>query len=341
MDAEAKNTKEPEQKKKGIRGRKSSKIRRVISKKRFIATIVCVVLVAIFSYKYFSSFESTDDAFVEANVIRISPQVSGIISKLLVDDNQPVKRGQLLLEIDDKDFVVRYEQAKAGYEMALYKQKPAIADVTSANIDLDVSKKDFDRYTNLFNKGAASKQELDRAKSKYEMAKARYSASQENVFSTSKNKVADAELKKLESLMKQAKLELSYTKIYASEDGKITNRSAENGAFIHAGAPLFSIVPERRWIVANFKETQIKKMHPGQKVEIKIDAYPDIKFKGKVDSIQSSTGARTSLFPPENAVGSYVKVVQRVPVKIVFTEELQQEYNIEPGMSVIPKVFIK
>lgn len=320
---------------------KRSKIKKVISKKRFIAFVITIIVAIFFAHQYFTSFEATDDAFVDAHIIRISPKVSGIISSLLIDDNQVVKKGDLLLTIDDKDFEVRYEQAKAAYQMALHKQKPAIADVTSASIDVDLAKKDLDRYTNLFNKGASSKQELDRAQSKYEMAKARETASSENVFSPSKNKVADADLKRLEALLKQAELELSYTKIYAPEDGKITNRSAENGAFIHAGSPLFSIVPTTRWIVANFKETQIKDMHPGQEVGIKVDAYPHLKLKGKVDSIQSSTGAKTSLFPPENAVGSYVKVVQRVPVKIVFTEKIDPIYNIEPGMSVIPKVFVK
>ena len=312
-----------------------------VTKKRFWLPILLLLALCIIGWLYFSTFETTDDAFVEGHIIRISPKVTGIIEKLYVDDNDHVKKGKLLLTIDDRDYKVRYEQAKAAYEMALYKQKSAVIDRNAAQTDLKMAQQDFDRYKNLYEKGAVSQQEYDKAKSKYDLAKANYATAQQAVFSKEKNKVADAELKRLEALMNQAKLELSYTKIYASEDGKITNRSAEEGAYINAGAPLFSIVPDKRWVVANFKETQLNKIRVGQNVRIKVDAYPSLKLEGKVDSIQSSTGAKTSMFPPENAVGSYVKVVQRVPVKIVFTTPIDSQYSIEPGMSVVPKVFVK
>lgn len=320
---------------------KRSKIKKVVSKKRFIFFTIAAIILSVVSWLYFSSFESTDDAFVEAHIVRVSPKVSGIISKLHIDDNQHVKKGELLIEIDDKDFQVRYEQAKAAYDMALYKQKSAKATQEAADVDLALAESDLKRYKGLYAKGAVSQQEMDRAQSKYEQTKANLTSAQENVFSSKKNKVADADLKRLKAAMEQAKLDLSYTKIYASEDGKITNRSAEEGAYIHLGAPLFSLVPDKRWVVANFKETQLEHIRPGQDVDIKVDAYPKLKLKGKVDSIQSSTGAKTSMFPPENAVGSYVKVVQRVPVKITFSQPLSSQYSIEPGMSVVPKVHIK
>ncbi len=310
-------------------------------KKRFLIPSLVVLVLVLLGWLYFSTFETTDDAFVEGHIIRVSPKVTGIIEKLYVDDNEHVKKGQLLLTIDDRDYKVRYEQAKAAYEMALYKQKSAVVDKNAAETDMKVAQQDYDRYKNLYDKGAVSQQEYDRAKSKYDLAKANYATAQQAVFSKEKNKVADAELKKLEAVMNQTKLELSYTKIYASEDGKITNRSAEEGAYINAGAPLFSIVPDKRWVVANFKETQLDKIRVGQKVKIKVDAYPHLKLMGVVDSIQSSTGAKASMFPPENAVGSYVKVVQRVPVKIVFTSKIDPQYSIEPGMSVVPKVYVK
>lgn len=312
-----------------------------VVKKRFLIPTLVVLVLCLLGWLYFSTFETTDDAFVEGHIIRVSPKVTGIIEKLYVDDNEHVKKGQLLVTIDDRDYKVRYEQAKAAYEMALYKQKSAVVDKNAAETDLKMAQQDFDRYKNLYEKGAVSQQEYDRAKSKYDLAKANYASAQQQVFSKEKNKVADAELKRLEAVMNQTKLELSYTKIYASEDGKITNRSAEEGAYINAGAPLFSIVPDKRWVVANFKETQLNKIRVGQKVKIKVDAYPSLKLMGVVDSIQSSTGAKASMFPPENAVGSYVKVVQRVPVKIVFTSKIDPQYSIEPGMSVVPKVYVK
>lgn len=149
-----------------------------------------------------------------------------------------------------------------------------------------------------------------------------------------------ASIKRLEAEVEQDELNLSYTKIYASSDGRITNRTVEQGNYVQVAQPMFAIVPEKMWIVANFKETQLANMQPGQPVKIKIDTYGGKKFQGKVDSIQRSTGARASLFPPENAVGSYVKIVQRVPVKIVFTEDISK-YNIVPGMSVVPEVKVK
>lgn len=320
---------------------KKCKATQMLKKKRFVFFIFLIFCIVVFAWIYFTSFETTDDAFIEGHVIQISPKVSGIIEKLYIDDNMHVKKGDLLLVIDDRDYKVRYEQAKAAYEISLNSQKSAVADRAAANIDKRLAAEDLKRYENLYAKGAVSKQELDKARSKYEMTTANLENAQQRVFSSKKDKVADAELKKLEAAMKQAKLELSYTKIYAPEDGKITNRSAEAGAFIHSGSPLFSIVPDKRWVVANFKETQLNHIRVGQNVIVKVDAYPHLKLKARVDSIQASTGARTSMFPPENAVGSYVKVVQRVPVKIVFTEKLDSQYSIEPGMSVVPKVMVK
>ena len=146
--------------------------------------------------------------------------------------------------------------------------------------------------------------------------------------------------KRREAEVEEDELNRSYTNIYAPSDGKITNRSVEQGNYVQVAQPMFAIVPEQMWIVDNFKETQLANMKPGQPVKIKIDTYGGKKFKGEVDSIQRSTGARASLFPPENAVGSYVKIVQRVPVKIVFKEDIKQ-YNIVPGMSVVPELKVK
>ena len=162
-------------------------------------------------------------------------------------------------------------------------------------------------------------------------------------MSSGKNsKVADAEIKELRALRDQAKLNLSYTNIYAPQNGTVSSRRVEKGMYVNVGSPLFTIVPDDVWVVANFKENQLRHMKPGQSVEIKVDTYPDKKFKGKIDSIQRSSGAKSSMFPPENAVGSFVKIVQRVPVKIIFDEPIDKNiYNIVPGMSVVPKVKVK
>lgn len=154
--------------------------------------------------------------------------------------------------------------------------------------------------------------------------------------------VADTNLKTAKAAKDKAALDLSYTKIYAPQSGTVSSRRVEKGMWVTAGSPLFTLVPEDVWVVANFKENQLRGMHPGQPVDIKIDTYPNKVFKGKIDSIQRASGAKSSLFPPENAVGSFVKIVQRIPVKIVFTEEIDtNQYNIVPGMSVVPKVKVK
>lgn len=200
----------------------------------------------------------------------------------------------------------------------------------------------------MYKEGIASKQEYDAAKTKLTVAQSEFKsaidsekASNSMLQSAKANKEASlAEIKKLEAEVEQAKLDLSYTKIYAPQDGLVTNRTVEQGNYLQIAQPMMAIVPEKMWVIANFKETQLTYMKKGQPVTIKIDTYPGKKFKGKVDSIQRATGAKASLFPPENAVGSYVKIVQRVPVKITFEEDIS-DYNIVPGMSVVPEVRIK
>lgn len=396
--------------------------------KILIILLTAIVALSIGSY-YFNkaiSYVSTDDAFVEGHSIQIAPKVSGIVSKVYIEDNQQIKKGQLLAEIDSADYQVKYEQALAKLQAAVEKQKSTsvnvnLTSITSesnasqassavdiaqnsikvsekqiaqnkaiiaqVNSDIDaikaeesLSQLDFDRYQKLNKKGVVSKQDFDKASTNYKTIKAKLNAGFEKLtaaeaalqsayankenamksldqalsksksantvneqvsISNAQNKMAIAEIKQLQAALKQAKLELSYTKIYAPQSGAITRKSIEEGAYIQTGQPLLLIIPEKRWIIANFKETQLTDMKVGQSVEIKIDAYPHKNFKGRIDSIQASTGSKTSLFPPENAVGSFVKVVQRVPVKIVFAENINTQYAIVPGMSVIPEVKVK
>lgn len=397
-------------------------------KRVIIPSIIGVIalIVGINYYNHIMTFVSTDDAFVESHIVQISPKVSGNIVNVYVDDNQQVKKGQLLAEIDPQDYEVKYEQAAAKLLAAQEKQRSAnvnvnltsitseaaaqqadsgvnlaksgveiaekqIAqakanlsqvgqDIDSVKAEVDLSKIEYDRYQSLYKKGVVSKQDFDKAATTYRTVRAKYNAvlerasasqaalqsayankesaqnqlsiamgklkgastvSQQVSMSHAQLRVASAEIKQLKAAEKQAKLELSYTKIIAPQDGAITGKSIEIGSLVQAGQPLFAIVPQKRWVIANFKETQLTDMRVGQPVFVKVDAYPNKVFKGKVDSIQSSTGAKSSLFPPENAVGSFVKVVQRVPVKIVFTDKIDANYAIVPGMSVIPEVKVK
>lgn len=312
--------------------------------KRFIIGVVILLLVLVCGYFIYEAihYQSTDDAYVETTTVQVSPKVSGQIVDVFITDNQHVKEGQLVAKIDPVDYEIKLEQAQARYDRALLNQKNAKAVHAATQTQIDVAHKDLVRYQNLYNEGAVSKQTLDAAQAKYDAAKADLTQSEQAVLSKNNSKVADAEIKELKALRDQAKLSLSYTDIYAPQNGTVASRRVEKGMYVQIGSPLFVIVPENVWVVANFKENQLRHMKPGQPVDIKIDTYPDKVFKGKIDSIQRSSGAKSSLFPPENAVGSFVKIVQRIPVKIVFTETINpDEYSIVPGMSVVPKVKVK
>ena len=290
-------------------------------------------------------YQSTDDAYVETTTVSVSPKVSGQIVKVLVEDNQEVKAGDIVAVIDKVDYQVRLEQATAAYERALLNQQNAHANLSAANSEIELAQKDVERYRNLYDAGAVSKQTLDRAITNLEAVSAKQTTAEQAIFSKDPSKaakVADADLNVLKAQKRAAELALEYTDIIAPIDGTVSNKKVEVGMMVQPGSPLFVIVPNNVWVVANFKETQLEHMKKGQPVDIKIDTYGNKVFKGQVDSIQRSSGAKASLFPPENAVGSFVKIVQRIPVKIVFTEKIDSnEYSIIPGMSVVPKVKVK
>lgn len=297
-------------------------------------TAILFLICGIFYSIHAVFYKSTDDAFIEGHIITAASRVSGPVLSLKIEDNQEVKKGDLLLEIDPNDYEAKLKQSKAKLEEARAALISAENQAEKAFSDLDFAKNDFERFSKMEEKGIASKQD-------YEASKNKLTAAQSNSNSAkAKFNEVQASIKKLEAEVEQDELNLSYTKIYAAEDGLITNRTVEQGNYIQTAQPLFAIVPKKMWVVANFKETQIANMKKGQPVKIKIDTYGSKKFKGEVDSIQRSTGSKQSLFPPENAVGSYVKIVQRVPVKIVFKEDIS-EYNIVPGMSVVPEVKVK
>lgn len=316
-------------------------------KKRYLFTFLAVISIIFgaFYIYHILGYQSTDDAYVETTTVSVSPKVAGQIEKVLIVDNQPVKKGDVVAIIDQADYKVKLNQAKAAYERAILNQNNAHANLNAANSEIELAQKDLERYETLYSAGAVSKQTLDKARTNLDAVKARQMVAEQSIFSSNpanNAKVADADLNVLKAQLDAAQLAYDYTYIKAPIDGTVSNKRVEVGMLVQPGTPLFVIVPEEVWVVANFKETQLEKMKIGQPVDIKIDTYPKKVFKGEVESIQRSSGAKSSLFPPENAVGSFVKIVQRIPVKIVFTEKIDpEEYAIIPGMSVVPKVKIR
>ena len=317
----------------------SKKIKRKIA---FVIITILLVFAGFYLVKEMQ-YESTDDAYVETTTVNVAPKVSGEILEVYVTDNQKVNAGDLVAIIDDADYKVKLAQANANYEKIKFDQANAKANLKASESNIELAKKDLERYTNLYEQGAVSKQTLDTAQVKYDGAKAGLTQAQQALFSDNNGKtVADANLLTAKAAKDKAELDLSYTKIYAPQSGTVASRRVEKGMYVNVGSPLFTLVPEKGWVIANFKENQLRHMKPGQKVDIKVDTYPNHIFKGQIDSIQRASGAKSSLFPPENAVGSFVKIVQRIPVKIIFTEKIDpEEYNIVPGMSVVPKVKVK
>ena len=248
--------------------------------------------------------ESTDDANIEAHVIPIAPKVSGYITALNIKDNQHVKKGDVLVEIDPRDYQLRLDAAKALL---------ASAQVSAQNASVNAKRQI------AIGKAAGTQKNIDDAVA----AEATAKASMDN---------AKAQLAVAEK-------DLADSKITAPEDGIVTLRTAEQGGYVTTGQQLFTLVGDERWVVANFKEVQITEMLPGQKVVVKVDAYPKLEIEGKVDSIQSGTGARFSAFPSENATGNFVKIVQRVPVKIIFDTKIPDNVVLGAGLSVHATVY--
>ena len=351
-------------------------------KRRLVILLVLGTLLAvglIFGvpwYLHSRNFESTDDAFVEGHVIRIDPKVAAYVKAVHFDDNLQVTQGELLVELDPRDFDVALDRArtqlaqsqaqvlraKAGLEQSQAQLAQAQAQVqlqeamvTQSQAQFDLAQINFNRNNSLYNKdikavakeqvdttGAnfnAAKGTLDAAKANLNAARASLEATRAGVdASQAQLTAADADEKTAKVAIRDSYFDLSYTKIYAPVAGKVTQKAVEPGNYVTVNQALVSLVPPVVWVTANFKETQLTHMKEGQPVDIHVDPFPDRTFKGKVDSIQRGTGARFSLLPPENATGNYVKVVQRVPVKITFETDGGNLPFLGPGMSVEPKV---
>lgn len=332
--------------------------------------VALIILLGVGIYYYFYRDEvSTDSATIDGHAVVVSPKVQGYVKTLYIQDNQLVKAGDILLEIDPTDYIIRRDRAKAALVAAkaaanaAYNNLATTAVSAPSNVDSaeaqvaaeqatwERSFADRQRMESLFSAGACSRQQLDQAiateKSDHStldklQADLRSANTAPSVIAASQSTTDQllAQVKQAEADLAQAESDLANTKIIAPMDGRITNRSVELGNYVQAGQQLASLVGTELWIVANFKENQLEHMQPGQAVDIRIDAYPNVNLRGKVDSFQSGTGSYFSLFPAENATGNFVKIVQRVPVKIVFDSPPDGTFHLGPGMSVIPTVHL-
>jgi membrane fusion protein (multidrug efflux system) len=318
--------------------------------------------------------ESTDDAFIAGHIVTVAPRVAGQVVAVHVLDNELVHSNDLLVELDPADLAttVAQKEAAATSELANFQTvvaayqlmqtkivtaqataRKAQADAAVAEATARKSQLDFDRARDLIKQKTVSQQEFDAARAANDEAQANWKSAVENTaVENSKVNEADeqlaavlaqkdmalAQFNESQTNVAAAKLNLSYTKIYAACDGRVTSKSVEPGDYLGTGQQIMSLVPEEVWVVANFKESQLKDMRPGQPVVVAIDALDGQTFRAHVDSIQAGSGAAFSLLPPENATGNFVKVVQRVPVKIIFDEPLPAGHVIGPGMSVTPDV---
>jgi len=341
--------------------------------------IVIAGLTGIFVYMaYKKTHITTDDAFVTGRVHIIASKVPGTVKALYISDNQFVKENDLLMVVDDRDYAVMLNQAESALnaERAKLAELSTSIDVAEkrllelrfriesakANLKLQEAnfkqaKVDLTRGQRLLKKEIMPEEQFEKIKTSYDVASARLKAAKDQLrqseasLETQRAIIKQTEsafqsqgsrVKQKEAIRKGEDLKISYTRIYSPSDGYITKKSVETGNQIQAGQSLMAVVYlDDVWITANYKETQLEKVKPGQKVRIKVDTYPDKVFKGTVESIMAGTGSVFSLFPPENATGNFVKVVQRIPVKIVLAEETNTNHIFRIGMSVEPTIIIE
>ncbi|HLH75701.1 MAG TPA: HlyD family secretion protein [Candidatus Binataceae bacterium] len=326
-------------------------IKRVV----LVAVIIAVIIVgfrpALRYYRFEMSHVSTDDAYVDGQVVLISSRINGTVKSVFIDDNWIVKRGDPLVLLDDKKYAVAVEQARAQLARARLLVDEQFAQLTEAGAAVRLAraqiyqtKRDYERAKALLATGVISQQSYDQALTAYRAAQAELALAQQGVVrarATLGGDVADHArydlpvVKQAEAELKTAMLNLSYTKINAPLGGVITRKNVDPGNRVEAGEPLLAIVPvDSLYVTANFKENQLTYVRVGQPVAVSADIYPGFTFEGRVDSIALGTGAAFSLLPPENATGNWVKVVQRVPVKIVFDKPAPPDKQLRLGLSV-------
>ena len=321
---------------------------------------------AYFGYDYWTNgryLVSTDDAYVKADYTTVAPRISGYIDQVLVEDNQPVKSGQVLAQIDDRDFRTARDQAQAdvdaggaairNIEAEIHLQHSVIEQAKTAIVadqaSLGFARADADRYLELAKTGAGTVQQAQRTdtlsrKSVAELARDRAgltAATQKIAVLTTQREQALAQLDHMRAVLAQAELNLSYTVIVAPIDGTVGARSLRVGQYVVAGTQLMAVVPLNAvYVIANFKETQLTDVRDGQPVEIEVDGFPDSRIKAHVDSLSPASGLEFSLLPPDNATGNFTKIVQRIPVKIAL-DDPELAGLLRPGMSVEPTINTK
>ncbi|MGO9132546.1 MAG: HlyD family secretion protein [Methylovirgula sp.] len=340
-----------------------------------IVLVVALLGVAGLAYTGYSywianrGYESTDDAYVDGNAIIIAPRVSGAVVSLDVTDNQFVHKGDPLIHIDPRQYLIDKEAAQASLATArgqlagikyaaevARKNFPAQllsaqAQLASANATLVRAEADYRRQQGL-PKQATTQQDVDTATANWRQAQAQVEQAQAQVqiaepvqerIGQAVSQVSEltGQVGQAQARLDQANLNLTFTVVRAPKDGWVTKRNVEVGNYVTPGQQIMSLVPPEIWITANFKETQLTYMRPGQPVTIGVDAYPGLELQGHVDSIQRGTGAKFTAFPPENATGNFVKIVQRVPVKIVIDKGLDGDHAMPLGLSVDPRVKVQ
>lgn len=343
------------------------------------AVIIVIAAVSVFLYlRYKAKHISTDDAFIEGRIHTVASKIPGTVSEVPVGINQMVRQGDVLVVIDDADFRARLDEASSGLnadrsrlaegatrvEVAKKQQSELRYRLDAARAGLDLqeammvqAEMDLKRAQNLAVKEVISKERAEKTRTAFDVTAAQVKAARDQVrqaesaLETQQAVIQQAEsfLKSQAAVIKQreagtqiAELQKGYTKITAPSDGYVTKKSVEAGNQVQPGQPLMAVVPlDDIWIMANFKETQLQKVKPGQRVDIRVEMYPGLIFRGKVESIMAGTGSAFSLFPSENATGNFVKVVQRIPVKIVIEKNTNRKEVLRVGMSVEPTIVIE
>ena len=334
-----------------------------------VATVAVLVIGGTLYYLHVRQFETTDDAFVDAHIVRIAPEVSGTLVEVADLDNRHVKAGALLAVIKPSGPQAQLAQAQAGIDQAMAQFSQAQAQIAAAVATRDQTQsqslapvaaatkaaQDLARYESLarIDRSAVASTQLDQARANARATAGQAAAARRQVSSADAQiavarKAADAALAAVaarRAQADQARITLNDLRIAAPVSGQVVNRSINVGSYVAPGTQVMAIVPDAMWVTANFKETQLKDMRVGQEVSIRVDAFPDVEFRGRVDSIQRGAGQAFALLPPQNATGNYVKVVQRVPVRITFLTGKDypdpRNYPIGPGMSVVPTVKVR